>query len=58
MDKERIKVLLIEDNPSDLYLIEKMLAEGADNSFGLEHADNLSEGLDRLSKTGFAVVPQ
>lgn len=58
MDKERIKVLLIEDAPSDLYLIEKMLAEVADNSFGLEHADNLSEGLDRLSKTGFAVVPQ
>ena len=65
MDKEKIKVLLIEDDPSDLYLIEKMLAqplggaglaEGADNSFALEHADNLSEGLDSLSKTGFDVV--
>ena len=56
MGKERIKVLLIEDDPSDLYLIKKMLAEEGGNCFGLEHADNLSEGLERLSKTDFDVV--
>ena len=56
MDKERTKVLLIEDDASDLYLIKKMLAEERDNSFSLEHADNLSEGLGRLNKTDFDVV--
>jgi len=56
VDKEKIKVLLIEDDPSDLYLIKKMLAEEGDNSFSLEHADNLSEGLGRLNKTDFDVV--
>ncbi len=56
MDKEKIKVLLIEDDASDLYLIKKMLAEEGDNSFSLEHADNLSEGLGRLNKTDFDVV--
>ena len=56
MDKEKIKVLLIEDDPSDLYLIKKMLAEERDDSFVLEHTDNLSEGLGRLNKTDFDVV--
>ncbi|MBA7480052.1 Anaerobic nitric oxide reductase transcription regulator NorR [subsurface metagenome] len=56
MDKEKIKVLLIEDDASDLYLIKKMLAEEGGNCFSLEHADNLSEGLVRLNKTDFDVV--
>jgi PAS domain S-box-containing protein len=56
VDKQKITVLLIEDDSSDLYLIEKMLAEEGDNSFDLEHADNLSEGLARLRKTDFDVV--
>ncbi len=56
MDKERTKVLLIEDDASDLYLIKKMLAEEGGNCFSLEHADNLSEGLVRLNKTDFDVV--
>jgi DNA-binding NtrC family response regulator len=56
VDKEKIKVLLIEDDASDLFLIKKMLAEEGDNSFSLEHTDNLSKGLGRLNKTDFDVV--
>jgi PAS domain S-box-containing protein len=56
VDKQKIAVLLVEDDSTDRYLIEKMLAEEGDDSFDLEHADSLSEGLACLRKTGFDVV--
>jgi len=56
VDKEKTKVLLIEDDASDLFLIKKMLAKEDGSCFSLEHTDNLSEGLGRLNKTDFDVV--
>ena len=56
MTSQRIKVLLIEDNPSDARLIQESLAVAADHSFDLETANTLASGLQRLSAGGVDVV--
>ncbi len=53
---ERIKVLLIEDNPPDAVFIEEMLGEAKDFSFDVEWKETLSIGLERLAKKGIDVV--
>ena len=50
------RVLLIEDNPGDARLIKEMLRDARRNSFQLEHADNLTLGLERLQKLSIDVV--
>ena len=53
---ERIKVLLIEDDPADARLIELMLKrEGAD-IFEIEHRETLHDGLERLDQGGVGLV--
>jgi glutamate dehydrogenase (NAD(P)+) len=51
-----LKVLLIEDSPSDAGLIREMLADTQDVAFQLEHADRLSAGLARIAAGGIDVV--
>ncbi len=53
---ETIKVLLIEDNPSDARLIELMFEKAGGGLFELEHAERLSQGLSRLARGGIGVV--
>lgn len=53
---EKIKVLLIEDNPGDARLIKEMLAEAKSVSFDFEWKDNLTKGLKRLTEKGIDVV--
>ena len=52
MTAARIKVLLVEDNPSDARLIQESLAEASDDPFDLETADTLAAGLQRLGIGG------
>jgi PAS domain S-box-containing protein len=56
MDNRPIHVLLIEDNPGDVRLIQEMLKHAKTASFVLESKARLSEGLDRLSRGGVEVV--
>jgi GAF domain-containing protein/DNA-binding response OmpR family regulator len=44
-----IKILLIEDNPTDVRLLRRMLTEAKGFTFDLELADRLSTGLERLA---------
>ena len=46
MSSERIKVLLIEDNPSDARLIEESLAGATDGPFDLQIVETLASGLE------------
>jgi two-component system, sensor histidine kinase and response regulator len=52
MTANLIKVLLVEDNPSDARLIQESLAEAVDAHFDLETADTLASGLRRLAEGG------
>jgi len=56
MDNEPIKILLIEDNPADVRLLQEMLTEAKDFSYSLECADRLSAGLSSLYRGGIDVV--
>jgi PAS domain S-box-containing protein len=49
MAERHLKVLLIEDNPGDVRLIQEMLREAREPIFHLEAADSLSAGLARLA---------
>ena len=45
-----IKVLLIEDNPGDVSLIQSYLADSPHAEFQLDHADRLLSGLNRMDE--------
>jgi predicted heme/steroid binding protein/uncharacterized membrane protein/ActR/RegA family two-component response regulator len=53
---EKIKILLIEDNPGDARLIKEMLAEEKSVLFDLDWKDTLSKGLERLAQGGIDVI--
>ncbi len=50
-----LKVLLVEDNPGDVLLIEETLADGT-GAFELESVGRLAPALERLRTTGIHVV--
>jgi two-component system, cell cycle response regulator len=51
-----ISVLVVEDNPADLLLIQEMLAEVSTALFHLETAVRLADGMARLRQKGADVV--
>jgi PAS domain S-box-containing protein len=61
MVNQPIKILLIEDNPGDVRLIQEMLVDARTTSpllpaFQLAHADRLAAGLDTLAQESIDVV--
>ncbi|MGZ7209389.1 MAG: response regulator [Methanobacterium sp.] len=56
MEDKLIRVLIIEDNPYDLRLIEEMLKEVSYPSFELISADRLDKGLKLLLNDGFDIL--
>src|SRR5260370_23175619 len=48
--KEKIHVLLIEDNALDARLVRGMLEHDASGAFTLEHASTLKEGIRSLER--------
>ena len=53
---DRVKVLLIEDNPGDARLIELMLAEAGGGLFQIEAVDRLGAALRRLGRNGIGII--
>jgi diguanylate cyclase (GGDEF)-like protein len=56
MHDKNFKILLIEDNPGDVRLIQEILSEIKDAKFDFLIANRLSEGLELLTKDGIDVV--
>ena len=56
MTESPIKVLLIEDNPGDARLIQRLLARDKTCDFVVELAERLQAGLKRLSASNTDVV--
>lgn len=52
----KTKLLLIEDNPGDVLLIQEMLAETGENLFALSVAGSLAKGLASLKQNHFDLV--
>lgn len=51
-----MRVLLIGHDPADARAVREALADAQDGSFTVECATRLSEGLERLSRSGIAAV--
>ncbi len=56
MSDKCTKILLIEDNPGDVRLIQEMLTQAIQDGYQLECADRLSKGLKRLGMGGIDLV--
>jgi CheY-like chemotaxis protein len=54
--EKNIKILLIEDNPGDVYLIEDHLEEFADFSYEFKNVGTLNEALNILKEQTFDVI--
>ena len=56
MQKEKLRVLLVEDNPGDARLVQEMLSAHEAGGFEVVHTARLEEALKRLSKEAFDAV--
>jgi diguanylate cyclase (GGDEF)-like protein len=56
MQNHRYNVLLIEDNPADVRMIQELVAEVKNANLDLEYAVRLSDGLIRLASPGIDAV--
>ena len=54
--EKNIKILLIEDNPGDAYLIKEQLGEFANFSYEFKNAGTLNEALSVLKEQTFDVI--
>ena len=53
---KRTTVLVIEDNPMDFKMIQKLLSAASGAAFELDHAERLDAGLARLAQDGIDLV--
>jgi signal transduction histidine kinase len=51
-----LNILLVEDNPGDVRLIQEILRESTISTFRVTSAGTLAEGLERLARGGIDVV--
>jgi PAS domain S-box-containing protein len=54
--KEKLRILLIEDNPGDVDLIREMLPAGGTYAFEIEAVSRLADGIARLKTGGIDLV--
>ena len=54
--EKNIKILVIEDNPGDAYLVEEQLEEFANFSYELNNVGTLNEALSVLKEQPFDVI--
>ncbi len=56
MKLEKIKLLLVEDNPRDIYLLVEMIREFGNGAFELAQATHFSLALKRIRSEKFSAI--
>ena len=56
MATSELKVLLIEDNPGDAFLMKFYLGESTSPSFNVSHAETVKAALDFLTQDSFDII--
>ncbi len=56
MAEQELKVLLLEDNPGDAFLIKFYLGESSSPVFQVSHAENLKTALDFLGENKYDII--
>ncbi len=56
MESETVRLLLIEDNPVDVRLIERMLSDARELALEIESVDRLSAGLECCARGGIGLI--
>jgi sigma-B regulation protein RsbU (phosphoserine phosphatase) len=56
MDVERVRILLVEDDPDDVYIIRNLLGDRWHGPFDLVHVELLSAAIQRCQEEPFDVV--
>jgi DNA-binding response OmpR family regulator len=56
MTQQELKVLLIEDNPGDAFLIKFYLGESTSPIFHVSHSEDVKGGLEYLSKGNYDII--
>ena len=56
MNTDPIRILLVEDNSGDAFLIREGLKESGSAQFDMTHVHRLGEGLERLKESTYDVV--
>ena len=56
MNNDIINILLVEDNPGDVRLIQENLKDTDNFNFKLDHVFRLSEAKERINKQKFDII--
>lgn len=56
MEKQKLKILLIEDNPGDAVTIREMLKESDDMNYDISYTNRLDDGLKIIIKDNFDLI--
>jgi phosphoserine phosphatase RsbU/P len=56
MDPNRVKILLVEDDPDDVWVMRNLLGDRWDGPFDLVHVEVLSAAVERCTRGGIDVV--
>lgn len=56
MSEQELKVLVLEDNPGDAFLIKFYLEESTEPVFRVSHAENMADALAFLAKEKFDII--
>ena len=55
-DRQNVRILLVEDDPDDVWVMRNLLGDRWDGPFTLTHVELLSAGLERIRETPFDIV--
>lgn len=56
IETEHVRILLVEDDPDDVWIVRNLLGDRWDGPFDLIHVETLQQALERCAAQDFAVI--